>query len=76
MMMMMKDYSYMPDDKTKALTDNEIPDGINSVVLKESRHFRDNMPKLESIPVYLIFYLTVLTTFGTRLLIQRLLNKN
>ena len=35
MMMLMKDYSYMSDDKTKALTDNEIPDSINSVVLKE-----------------------------------------
>ena len=34
MMIPRRDCSYMPDDK-KALTDNEIPDGINSIVLKE-----------------------------------------
>ena len=49
--MPMQDYSYMPDDKTKALTDNEIPDGIYFVVVKEIQKIQRQYAQVREYPI-------------------------
>ena len=47
----MENYSAMPVAKTEALTDNEIPDGNNSVVLKEIRTLQRQYAQVRVDPI-------------------------
>ena len=51
-MMPMEDYSSMYVDKTKAIADNEIPDGIKSVVLKEIRTLQKQYSQVRVDPIF------------------------